>query len=81
MYLHRSSRTVPVIPVFKILIKTEFYRQIFEEYSNTKLKNLQWEPSYSTRTNRDMRKPKVAFSNFANVPKNRNMNELTFVKQ
>jgi hypothetical protein len=59
-------------------MKLEFYRQVFEKYSNV-WKFFQWEPSYSMRmdiqTDRqaDMTKLIVIIRSFANAPKNINI--------
>jgi hypothetical protein len=59
------------------LIKRQFFRQIFEKYSNIRFheNTSQWKPSCSMRTDgqrerrADMTKLIVAFRNFANAPK------------
>jgi len=56
---------------FQILIKLEYYRQIFEKYSNTKFHE---KPSCGSwvvaRGRSDMKKLLVPFRNFPNAPKN-----------
>jgi hypothetical protein len=58
----------------QILNTPELSLQVFEKFSNTKFqkKSVQWEPSSSMRTDgrTGMTKLILAFSNFANAPKN-----------
>jgi hypothetical protein len=56
-----------------ILMKIEFWGQVFEKYLKCKIsgKSVHWEPSYSMWTDRrtDMTKLVVAFRSFVKAPK------------
>jgi hypothetical protein len=59
----------------RVLIKSEFSRHIFEKKPlkyQVLSKSVQWEPNCFVGSDgqKDMTKPLVAFSNFANAPKN-----------